>query len=131
VQLLERESPLASLLDYAAQARRGDGRLVLLAGEAGAGKSALVEQLEHVLPDARWAWGACDGLFTPRPLGPLFDLAARLGGELEQLSQAQAAARSGSRDPGRGRDPGPPGTHRRAGPGLRQPGRAPDREVRP
>ncbi len=40
MQLLERESPLACLLDYAAQARRGDGRLVLLAGEAGAGRSA-------------------------------------------------------------------------------------------
>jgi len=32
--------------------------------------------------DARWAQGACDGLFTPRPLGPLFDIAGRFGGEL-------------------------------------------------
>src|SRR5689334_2382031 len=43
--LLERESPLASLTEYAAEARAGDGRLVLLSGEAGAGKSALVERL--------------------------------------------------------------------------------------
>jgi predicted ATPase len=45
VQLLERGAALASLAEYAHEARLGDGRLVLLAGEAGIGKSALVEQL--------------------------------------------------------------------------------------
>jgi tetratricopeptide (TPR) repeat protein len=35
--------------------------------------------------------GACDGLFTPRPLGPLFDLAGQLGGELDHLCRAGAA----------------------------------------
>jgi predicted ATPase len=43
VLLLEREAQLASLGEYAAEARQGDGRLVLIAGEAGVGKSALVE----------------------------------------------------------------------------------------
>ena len=90
MQLLERETPLASLAEYAAEARRGDGRVVLVTGEAGVGKSALVEQLQRDLPDARWSWGSCDGLFTPRPLGPLFDLAAQLGGELLELSRAPA-----------------------------------------
>jgi predicted ATPase len=42
--LLERDGPLASLADYADQARRGEGRVVLVAGEAGVGKSALLEQ---------------------------------------------------------------------------------------
>ena len=42
--LLEREAQLASLEEYAAEATQGDGRLVLIAGEAGVGKSALVEQ---------------------------------------------------------------------------------------
>jgi DNA-binding CsgD family transcriptional regulator/tetratricopeptide (TPR) repeat protein len=91
MQLLERVTALASLAEYAREARRGDGRLVLLAGEAGVGKSALVEQLQNDLPDACWSWGACDGLFTPRPLGPLFDLAGQLGGELEDLCWAGAA----------------------------------------
>ncbi|HEX9514591.1 MAG TPA: AAA family ATPase [Streptosporangiaceae bacterium] len=88
--LLERESHLAALYDYAGEARRGDGRLVLVSGEAGIGKSALVEQLAADLPDARWSWGACDGMFTPRPLGPLFDLATQLGGELGDLCRARA-----------------------------------------
>jgi DNA-binding CsgD family transcriptional regulator/tetratricopeptide (TPR) repeat protein len=91
VQLLEREGCLASLARYADEARHGEGRLVLVAGEAGVGKSTLVEQLHHDLPDTRWSWGACDGLFTPRPLGPLLDLAGQLGGELEELSRAGAA----------------------------------------
>jgi DNA-binding CsgD family transcriptional regulator/tetratricopeptide (TPR) repeat protein len=91
MQLLEREPSLASLATCAREARDGDGRLVLVAGEAGVGKSALVEQLQNDLADARWSWGACDGLFTPRPLGPLFDLAAQLGGELETLCRAGAA----------------------------------------
>jgi DNA-binding CsgD family transcriptional regulator len=94
VRLLERESQLAALESYAAEARRGDGRLVLIAGEAGVGKSALVEELEHAAPDACWLWGACDGLFTPRPLGPLFDMAAQLGGELLALGRAGAARES-------------------------------------
>jgi predicted ATPase len=86
--LLERESPLASLEECAADARRGDGRLVLVAGEAGAGKTSLIEEFERLLPDASWAWGACDGLFTPGPLSPLFDIAEHLGGELRELCHA-------------------------------------------
>ena len=90
VGLLEREAQLASLTGYAAEARHGDGRLVLVGGEAGVGKSALVEQAQRDLPAAHWLWGACDGLFTPRPLGPLFDIASKLGGELLELCRADA-----------------------------------------
>src|SRR5215469_12061766 len=90
VPLLEREAQLASLGEYAGEARQGDGRLVLIAGEAGAGKSALVEHAQRGLPGATWHWGACDGLCTPRPLGPLFDIARTLGGELLELCRADA-----------------------------------------
>jgi DNA-binding CsgD family transcriptional regulator/tetratricopeptide (TPR) repeat protein len=90
VPLLEREAQLASLGEYAGEARDGDGRMVLVAGEAGVGKTALVEQVQRNLPGTGWYWGACDGLFTPRPLGPLFDIAAKLGGELLELCRADA-----------------------------------------
>jgi DNA-binding SARP family transcriptional activator/tetratricopeptide (TPR) repeat protein len=88
--LLERAKPLATLKMLAAEARRGTGRLVLVGGEAGAGKSALLERFQRDVPDARWSWGACDGLFTPRPLGPLFDLAKDLGGPLLKRCAAGA-----------------------------------------
>jgi predicted ATPase len=42
------------------------------------------------VPDAHWSWGACDGLFTPRPLGSLFDLADQLDGELLGRCRARA-----------------------------------------
>ena len=90
MSLLEREAQLAALASYAGEARKAQGRLVLVAGEAGVGKSALVEQLQRNLPGASWFWGACDGLFTPRPLGPLFDIATKLGGELLELCRADA-----------------------------------------
>jgi DNA-binding CsgD family transcriptional regulator len=89
MELLERDPVLASLRQYAHEARQGEGRVVLIAGEAGAGKSVLVEQFQRDMPDALWSWGACDGLSTPRPLAPLFDLAHDLGGALEDLCQGR------------------------------------------
>lgn len=46
------------------------------------GKSALVERLAQDLPDARYVWGACDGLFPPRPLGPLSSAPGRTNAEI-------------------------------------------------
>ena len=89
MMLLERDPVLASLRQYAHEAGQGEGRLVLIAGEAGVGKSVLVERFQRDLPDARWSWGACDGLSTPRPLAPLFDLARDLGGALEDLCRGR------------------------------------------
>ncbi len=80
--LLERETQLASLRQYAEEARGRDGRLVLVSGEAGIGKSSLVEELQAGLRDATWVWGACDGLFTPRPLAPLHDMVREVEGPL-------------------------------------------------
>jgi DNA-binding CsgD family transcriptional regulator/tetratricopeptide (TPR) repeat protein len=91
VTLLERESQLGSLLQYAAEARTRKGRLVLISGEAGVGKSSLVEELQRRLPDATWAWGGCDGLFTPRPLAPLHDIAREIGGNLLDMVHGAAS----------------------------------------
>lgn len=49
---------------------------MLVGGEAGVGKTALVQRFcDEQGGAARVLWGACDALFTPRPLGPLLDIA--------------------------------------------------------
>ena len=81
-QLLEREVFLAALDDYAADADSGNGRLVVVSGEPGIGKTSLVDAFRESRPDLRWLWGACDGSFTPRPLGPLREIIDQLDGTL-------------------------------------------------
>ena len=70
--LIERERELSMLgecLDSVRSSSRG--RLVFVAGEAGVGKTALLRRFCDASADgARVLWGACDALFTPRPLGP-------------------------------------------------------------
>ena len=84
MQVLEREPALDALGGWFAEARAGRGRLVLVGGEAGVGKTALVEEfaVRH-RQAARVLRGACDPLTTPRPLGPLADVAPALGGRLD------------------------------------------------
>jgi DNA-binding CsgD family transcriptional regulator/tetratricopeptide (TPR) repeat protein len=53
--------------------RSARGRFVAVLGEAGAGKTALVQT---ALADAAWGW--CEPLATPRPLGPFRDIARAL-----------------------------------------------------
>src|SRR3954454_11920982 len=91
MRLLERDAALAALDEYAADACAGDGRLVLVAGEAGVGKTALVAALRERRPEARWLWGACEGSFTPRPLGPVYDVASQVGGSLKEACDVDAS----------------------------------------
>ena len=90
MRLIERESQLAALHQYAREASNGQGRLVLISGEAGVGKSVLLEEFAQELGQPRWLWSGCDGLFTPAALGPLLDIASHVGGELLQLCRAEA-----------------------------------------
>jgi predicted ATPase len=82
--LLEREAPQARLRAGLVEAASAGGRLVLLTGEAGVGKSALVDQAADDAGVRVWA-GWCERLFTPRPLGPLADLATDAAGPLAEV----------------------------------------------
>ena len=46
MELLERAAFLQTLAEYAGEARQGDGRLVLVSGESGMGKTVLLEEFQ-------------------------------------------------------------------------------------
>ena len=78
--LLERGTQLARLHHVLEEARDGRGRVVFVGGEAGIGKTSLINAFAaETAGDPRMVVGRCDALVTPRTLGPLLDLAARLG----------------------------------------------------
>src|ERR1700761_2109918 len=84
-RLLEREEQLTALQRYLRHARAGRGCLVLVAGEAGIGKTSLVNHFcqSDAAAGSIVLWGACDGLRPPRPLSPLIDVARSTGGFLQ------------------------------------------------
>ncbi len=82
--LLERDDALATL-DRAIAASYPHGQIVTVSGESGVGKTALIQAFADRTPSAPFLWGACEALDTPRPLGPLLDLAPELGADLESL----------------------------------------------
>jgi DNA-binding CsgD family transcriptional regulator len=89
--LLERSEELGVLRAALAEVSSGShGQIVLVCGEAGAGKTALLREFRGAPgAPARTLWAACDPLFTPRPLGPLLDLAAATS-ELRGLTRPGA-----------------------------------------
>lgn len=84
--LLERDAELDLLHDRLTRAISGVGRFVLVSGEAGIGKTALVRELGASLPaGTRMLTGACDPISTPAALGPLLDLGDALGPDVATL----------------------------------------------
>ncbi|HET6642719.1 MAG TPA: AAA family ATPase [Gaiellaceae bacterium] len=91
--LLERDEVLEELRGALAEAGDGRGRMVLVAGEAGVGKTAVVQAFcDEQGRNVRILQGACDPLFTPRPLGPFMDIADDAGGELGAVLEAGGSA---------------------------------------
>ncbi len=91
MELLERDGYLGELENAYRGLSRPGGSVALVSGEAGIGKTSLVENFTD------WAeikttvlWGSCDALFTPRPLGPLYDIASQLRNGLSKLLSGQS-----------------------------------------
>ena len=95
--LLEREPALEALAAALGEAAAGEGRVALVYGEAGIGKTSLVDHWNRAragAPPARTLWGACDSLHTPRPLGPVYDIAQQAGPELRDHLDGAAPPRA-------------------------------------
>lgn len=74
--LVERDSELALLDDALDELESAGGKVVLIRGEAGVGKSALVATfLDRHRDEVRVLRGFCDDLSTPQPFGPFWDVA--------------------------------------------------------
>jgi predicted ATPase/DNA-binding CsgD family transcriptional regulator len=98
MELLERTSQLQAFRSALTQAQAGEGCVALVYGEAGIGKTSLVEQfIEENKKNCRVLRGACDSLFTPRPLGPLHDIALQISssqgthGDLSALLESETS----------------------------------------
>jgi DNA-binding CsgD family transcriptional regulator len=98
VELLDRAAEVRVLDDALVAARTGAGRIVVVRGDAGIGKTALVAGFVASLPaDVVRFHGACDDLITPRPLAPFHDVARQAGGALAAALR-DGATRDGFHD---------------------------------
>src|SRR5215472_18661138 len=83
--IVEREAELSILAGAVRAAVGRHGSVALVMGEAGIGKSSLVEALRSYLPaEGRMLVGYCDDLATPRTLGPFRDLVGSVGTEFSR-----------------------------------------------
>jgi len=85
MELLERDHELQQLSDALHLAKGGLGRIALVSGEAGIGKTSLVQQFLISISGVRILLGGCEALYSPRPFGPMHDMADGLGPELIDL----------------------------------------------
>lgn len=110
MHLMERDQLMAQLNEHLELAASGSGQMVMISGEAGAGKTSLVRQFLHGLGNrVTTLTAACEPLPTPTPLGPIRDLAPALRLQIEPdvphhderdtLARAMLAALANRRQP--------------------------------
>jgi DNA-binding CsgD family transcriptional regulator/tetratricopeptide (TPR) repeat protein len=83
MELIERDEFLGLLQKHLKNVEEGDGHCVLISGEAGIGKTALVKAFckQHE-GECDIFQGACDDLFTPRHLAPIYDILSQVNKDL-------------------------------------------------
>jgi predicted ATPase len=89
MKLLERQIDLDVLARRRESAALGQGHALLVCGEAGIGKSALLSAFLDTLDDAVVLRGYCDALATPQTLGPVLEMWSQLRGAPTDISREQ------------------------------------------
>jgi DNA-binding CsgD family transcriptional regulator/tetratricopeptide (TPR) repeat protein len=98
--LVERSAAIQILERSLGRARSGHSSVVLVSGEAGVGKTALIREfIKAAQQQAEILTGACEDLVAPRPLGPIRDAArsraalthALMAGDVDQAMAAVLA----------------------------------------
>jgi DNA-binding CsgD family transcriptional regulator len=83
MEFVERASFMAILDNEFENVIYGDGRCILLTGEAGIGKTSLIKNFSGRKKRLCKTYiGTCDALFTPRPLAPLYDILLQMQGDI-------------------------------------------------
>jgi DNA-binding CsgD family transcriptional regulator/tetratricopeptide (TPR) repeat protein len=83
MELLERDQFISVLGELFEKVKTECGYVVSISGEAGIGKTSLVEFFTNKFKgQANILWGSCDDLFTPRPLAPLYDIANQIDSKI-------------------------------------------------
>ena len=79
MELVERDDFLSMMQKTFDEVVTGEGHCILISGEAGIGKTSLVRAFsKEKKDDCQLYFGACDALFTPRPLAPIYDIALQI-----------------------------------------------------
>ena len=83
MELIERDSVFELLQAKFQNIEEGEGHCAFISGEAGMGKTSVVKAFcKKHKGDCTVYTGACDALFTPRPLAPLYDIIWQVNNKL-------------------------------------------------
>jgi tetratricopeptide (TPR) repeat protein len=94
MQLLERQKQLAELDAVRRDSSFGHGSVVLVTGDAGAGKTTLVREfVSGPVGQARVLWASCYDVLSPAPLGPFREMFPQLPLEARPPPRIPSAGR--------------------------------------
>jgi DNA-binding CsgD family transcriptional regulator len=77
-RFIGRERELRALVELARRAAAGEGGIAFVSGDAGAGKTRLVDELSRRLPRGMRAYRAACLEYAPSPMGPVVEILAEL-----------------------------------------------------
>ena len=93
--LVERENAIAQFGQAVDNLTNDSGGIVLVSGEAGIGKTSFLEEARRVFEKrVMFYWSGCDPLLTPRPFGPVHDIATKFSGKVLTLLENGASPSS-------------------------------------
>ncbi|MBV8054080.1 MAG: AAA family ATPase, partial [Deltaproteobacteria bacterium] len=95
-----REDELRSLMTRWERSREGEGQVALIIGEAGIGKSRLLQRFHELIPDTSQAWleAAAAPFFQNTPFHAIAELLHQLVGQASLPATEARAARATARD---------------------------------
>ncbi len=90
--LVEREASIAQFGEAVDKLTKGTGGIALVSGEAGIGKTSFLEEARRIYEkQLMFYWSGCDPLLTPRPFGPVHDIATKLSEKVLTLLENGAS----------------------------------------